>query len=149
MKKFQRMHKSERPKKVAGEFTGQVRLDNSAVLWKRESKSWISKGSLFGPGGEKVWDVPFTGPIWSQGKSGDIAVASTSYWWCREGSGWIGKGYLADFPPMESIEVKDLNVRGNFSVPIVSGKIPVYDALGNLYGHIPIELIADTEDEPE
>ena len=150
MKKFQRIHDPARPKRVAGEWTDQIKLDNAGVLWKRQPEGWMSQGSLFGPGGKTVFDVAWTGPVRSQGESGDIAVASTSYWWCREGAGWVGKGYLVeDFPPLESLEIKDLNVRGNFSVPIVSGRIPVYDGLGKLYGHIPVERLVVDEEESE
>ena len=140
--KFQRTSELNRPRPKQGEQYGDLKLDDDGYLWVRTVRKWRLEKNLLVSGEHRLIDVAVE-PAYSQGDNGDMAVDIAGHCWHKAEGRWEYGGCLVDYPVLRSMEVDNLSVRANFSVPIVSGKIPVYDGLGKLYGHIAVERLVD------
>ena len=119
-----------------------VRINDLGQFWiKTGSGIWTFHGTLQDdPNNNKMFFVSAE-PCCDHGKKDDVAVSLSGYWWKHKGEdGWEFQGSLVPQQPQD-IVVDDLRVDGNFSVPIVDNKIPVYNRDGVLVGHIAFDPV--------
>ena len=90
-------------------------------------------------------------PLHSQGDPGDAALCPDGRCWKKNaGEDWIFQGYMVA-PELEDLTVNRFRVDSNLSLPMVSGKIPLYSRQGVLIGNLTWEPVSppDPEDDEE
>ena len=119
----------------------EVQVNDSGYCWRKVGQRYIGEGFLPDPGC-KLIDVPGE-PLHTQGSPGCVALCLDGRCWKQNSDGdWVLGKRIVD-PDPEDFMVRGLRVDGNFSVPVIGGKVPVYSRAGVLLGHIPFEPLPD------
>ena len=97
-------------------------LDDDGYLWWRSTTSWsiqsrITTGKLIDVQGE---------PTLHQGADDDIAVSPRGKCWVKKAGAWCFEDDLGD-ETERIVKTDSLVVLGNLSLPIVDGRIPIFD----------------------
>ena len=109
-----------------------VRVDNLGYVWKKR-RGWRIIRRLTTKG---IIDV--TGPpTFNLGQREQVALTATGHCW-RKSDQWDYEGCLVKEEPQDVL-ARDLTVRGNFVPPVVNGKIPVYNQMGQWIGNLNVE----------
>lgn len=118
----------------------EVQVNDAGFCWRKIGQRYIGEVFLPNPGCRLI-DVPGL-PLHGQGDPGCVALCPDGRCWRKNSEGaWVFEKYIVD-PEPEDLLVRGLRVDGNFSVPVIEGKIPVYSRGEVLIGHIeftPIE----------
>ena len=115
---------------------GDVRVSTPGYIYCKNSNNvWCCSGLMQRVGG-KLYDIQGE-PLWDSGQDGDVSITLSGHWWRKEAGEWIYCGRLGSEEPLD-LEINSLRVNGNFSLPIIKGRIPIYDANGDLFGYLKI-----------
>ena len=122
-------------------------VSSTGFCWGKLGEQYVGEGFLQDPGG-KLIDVSGL-PLHSQGDPGDAALCPDGCWWKKnDGGDWIFQGYVGA-PELEDLMVDGFRVDGNLSLPMVAGKIPLYNRRGILIGNLTWEPISPPDPEEE
>ena len=134
---FKRIPHSALPNDRDG-LPGDIRVSTPGYIYLKGADSvWCCPGLMQKEGG-KLFDVQGE-PLWDSGEDGDISITLSGRWWRKESGEWIYCGELgsSDVEPLD-LETNNLRVNGNFSPPIISGRVPIYDGNGDLFGYLKV-----------
>ena len=132
---FKRIQHSIFPDNTDGS-PGDVRVSTPGYIYcKNVDNVWCCSGLMQKAGG-KLYDVQGE-PLWNSGQDGDISITLSGRWWRKEAGEWIYCGRLGSAESSD-LDVNNLRVHGNFSVPIIKGQVPIYDANGDRFGYFKI-----------
>ena len=117
---------------------GDVQVSTLGYIYlKGADNVWCCPGLMQKEGG-KLFDVQGE-PLWDSGEDGDISITLSGRWWRKEAGEWIYGGKQGSYGEEPSdLETNNLRVNGNFSLPIISGRVPIYDANGDRFGYLKV-----------
>ena len=122
-------------------------VSDTGFCWRKLGEQYIGEGFLQDPG-RKLIDVSGL-PLHSQGDPGDAALCPDGRCWKKnDAEEWIFQGYVGD-TEIEDLIVNGFRVDGNLSLPMVSGKIPIYNRQGVRIGNLTWEPITPTDPEED
>ena len=123
--KFNRV--SGNPNKVLpNSFLGDHSLDDQGYLWWYDSTTWQILRRITKKQG-KLIDVQGE-PTLHQGENDDVAVTPRGKCWLKQAEAWQYEEDLGE--GCESVtRTETLVVLGNLSLPIVNGRIPLFDSI--------------------
>ena len=132
---FKRIQHSIYPDNADGS-PGDIRVSTPGYIYCKNAENiWCCSGLMQKVGG-KLFDVQGE-PLWNSGQNGDVSITLSGLWWRKESGEWLFCGQLG-VREVNDIEANNLRVHGNFSVPIVKGRVPLYDANGDLFGYFKV-----------
>ena len=112
-------------------------LDDAGFLWRYlRGIGWRLERRLVDTATHKLVDTPGI-PTIHEGQDGAVAVNPTGGCYAKEAGQWRDEGSLV-VPDPQDVTVGNLRVDGNFSVPVIGGRIPVYSKGGALIGEIEV-----------
>ena len=112
-------------------------LDDGGFVWRfLRGIGWRIERRLLNTATHRLIDTPGA-PTIRNGKDGDAAVNPDGWCFTKAGGQWNGDGCLVVGDPKDAT-VGNLRVDGNFSVPVIDGRIPVYNRQGALIGEIAV-----------
>ena len=144
MATFSLVSSEKRPQVFEGR-NEEYRLTPAGLLWCKHQGIWSCNKRLIDIPGAKIHIVSDV-PPYNQGKFGDIAVdlETTKWWKCDEHILWHFQGRIVNnLEPclLESPTFQNLRVDGCLSLPIVDGKLLLFDSKGQLKWRIAAEEI--------
>ena len=115
-------------------------LDSEGYLWWRGGAAWRIERRII-EGGAKLLDVQGE-PTLHQGADGDVAVAPRGKCWFKKAGAWQYEDDLGEACE-RLVKTDSLIVLGNLSLPIVDGRIPLFDPYipNKIVGYLKVEPI--------
>ena len=112
-------------------------LDDAGYLWRfLRGIGWRIERRLVDTAIHKLVDTPGI-PTIHEGQDGAVAVNPAGGCFAKEAGQWRTEDSLV-VPDPQDTTVRDLRVDGNFSVPVINGRIPVYNRQGALICEIEV-----------
>lgn len=104
--------------------------------WRRTKLRgrWHVTGKLPAEGGHMLFHSGEQ-PRHVDGRNGDFSVSPDGEGWKKRADKWEYSGWIAP-QPVKDVRVSGLRVDGNVSLPLVNGKIPVFDGNGVYVGYL-------------
>ena len=131
------------PPAAAGVDDPELIVSDSGFCWRKLGEQYVGEGFLQDPGCRLI-DVSGP-PLHSQGNPGDAALCPDDRFWKKnDGGDWIFQGYVVA-PEIEDLTVNGFRVDGNLSLPLVAGKIPLYNRQGTRIGNLIWEPISPSD----
>lgn len=123
----------------------EVQVSDAGYCWRKLGQRYIGEGFLQRPGGKLIDVSGF--PLHTQGSPGDAALCPDSRCWIKNDAGeWIFEDFMIA-PEIEDLLVNGFRVDGNLSLPMVDGKIPIYDRRGIRIGNLTWDPVNEDESE--
>ena len=115
-------------------------LDDQGYLWLRGGTSWSIDRRIITPKG-KLIDVQGE-PTLHQGADNDVAVSPRGKCWIKKAGAWEYEDDLGEACE-RIVKTDSLIVLGNLSLPIVDGRIPLFDPYipNKIVGYLKVEPI--------